>query len=108
MKNGKQMCSIYREKKEVKKKSGKGSNDHMTVGKGEIENITVVKEGGGCSTNGHMTVGNEGGAGWRGREKGGREEGGGYGRGEERRGERGGVRAGEGKGGKPVLFGLVG
>ena len=32
------MCSIYREKKEVKKKSGKGSNGHMTVGKGEIEN----------------------------------------------------------------------
>ena len=36
------MCSIYREKK-----SGKGSNGHMTVGKGEIENIIVGKEGGG-------------------------------------------------------------
>ena len=38
------MCSIYREKK-VKKK--KGSNGHMTVGKGgEIENITGEREGG--------------------------------------------------------------
>ena len=47
------MCSIYREKKEVKKKSGKGSNGHMTVGKGEIEKITIGKRGGGgCSTNG--------------------------------------------------------
>ena len=43
----------------------------MTIGKGEIENITVKKGGGGCSTSGHITVGNEGGAGWRGREKGG-------------------------------------
>ena len=56
------MCSIYREKKEVKK-SGKGSNGHMTVGKREMENITIGKGGGGgwCSTNGHMTVGKEGG-----------------------------------------------
>ena len=39
------MYSIYREKKkEVKKKSGKGSNDHMTIGKGEMENITVVSQ----------------------------------------------------------------
>ena len=45
----------------------------MTVGKGEMENITIGKGGGGCSTNGHMTVGKEGGAGWRGREKGGGE-----------------------------------
>ena len=40
------MCSIYREKKEVKK-NGKSSNGHMTVGKGEIDNITVRKGGGG-------------------------------------------------------------
>ena len=33
----------------------------MTFGKGEIENITVGKGSGGCSTNGHMTVGEEGG-----------------------------------------------
>ena len=51
----------------------------MTVGKGEIENITIGKGGGGCSTNSHMTVGKEGGVDWRGREKGGREEGGGGG-----------------------------
>ena len=31
----------------------------MTVGKGEIENITVEKGGRGCFTNGHMTVGKE-------------------------------------------------
>ena len=54
------MCSIYREKKS-KKKSGKGSNGHMTFGNGEIENITVGKGSGGCSTNSHMTVGEEGG-----------------------------------------------
>ena len=36
--------SIYREKKEVKKKSEKGSNDHMTIGKGEMENITVMSQ----------------------------------------------------------------
>ena len=41
----------------MKKKSRKGSNGHMTVGKREIENITVEKKGRGCSTNGHMTVG---------------------------------------------------
>ena len=35
------MCSIYR------KKSGKGSNDHMTVGNEEMENITVGNEKGG-------------------------------------------------------------
>ena len=39
------MCSIYRDKKEVKKKSGKGSNGHMTVGKRDMENITVGKGG---------------------------------------------------------------
>ena len=56
------MCSIYRERKEVKKKSGKCSNGHVTVGKGgEMKNITVGKLVGGCSTNGHMTVGKEGG-----------------------------------------------
>ena len=33
----------------------------MTFGKGEIENITVGKGSGGCSTNSHMTVGEEGG-----------------------------------------------
>ena len=49
----------------------------MTIGKGEMENITVGKGGGGCSTNSHMTVGKEGRVGWRGREKVGREEGGG-------------------------------
>ena len=27
----------------MEKKSGKGSNDHMIVGNGEMENITVVK-----------------------------------------------------------------
>ena len=53
----------------------KGSNGHMTIGTGEMENITVGKGGGGCSTNNHMTVGKEGGAGWRRREKGGREGG---------------------------------
>ena len=98
------ICSIYREKKRSEKKSGKGSNNHMTVGNGEMENITVVKGGGGCSTNGHMTVGNDGGGGgggggggccWRGREKVGSWEGEGEG---EMRGERGGVRAREGKG----------
>ena len=31
----------------MKKKSRKGSNGHMTVGKGEIDNITVGKGGGG-------------------------------------------------------------
>ena len=42
------MCSIYREEKEVKKKSGKCSNSHTTVGKGEeMKNITVGKLGGG-------------------------------------------------------------
>ena len=56
------------------KKSEKGSNGHMTVGKGEMENITVGKGDGGCSINGHVTVGKEGGVGWRGSEKGGREE----------------------------------
>ena len=56
------ICSIYREKKEVKKK--KGFNGHMTVGKGgEIENITVGKWDRGCSTNGHMTVVKKGGEG---------------------------------------------
>ena len=54
-----------------------------------MENITVEKGGGGCSTNGHITVGKEGGVGRRGREKGGREEGGvGQGGEGERRGER--------------------
>ena len=47
MKNGKPMCSIYREKKRSEKKSGKGSNGHMIVGKGEMENITVGKGDGG-------------------------------------------------------------
>ena len=51
----------------------------MTVGKREMKNITVGKRGGGCSTNDHMTVEKEGGAGWRGREKGERERGGGGG-----------------------------
>ena len=40
------ICSIYRKKKEVKK-SGKCFNGHMTVGKGEMENITVRKGVGG-------------------------------------------------------------
>ena len=51
------MCSIYREKKRSEKKSEKGFNGHMIVENGEMENITVGKGGGGCSTNGHMTVG---------------------------------------------------
>ena len=83
------MCSIYRDKKEVKKKSGKGSNGHMTIGKGEMENITVGKGGGGvfhqrshdrCKGRGGRLEGK--GEGWerrgegcgRGEEKGGGEE----------------------------------
>ena len=45
-----------------------------------MENITVGKGGGGCSTNRHMTIGKKGGAGWRGREKSGREDRDGLGR----------------------------
>ena len=100
------MCSIYREKKRSEKKSGKGSNNHMTVGNGEMGNITVVKGGGGCSTNGHMTVGNDGGGGGGGGKGEGGELGRGRGRGDERR-ERGGTGQG-GEGGRPVLFGPVG
>ena len=77
----------------MNKKSGKCSNGHMTIGKGEMENITVGKGGGGCSTNSHMTVGKKGG---------GRLEGKGEGW-ERRRGER--ARDGLGR---PVLFGPVG
>ena len=43
-----------------------------------MENITVGKGGGGCYTNRHMTIGKKGGVGWRGREKGGREDRGGW------------------------------
>ena len=42
----------------------------LTVGKGEIENITVGKGGGGCSTNDHMAVGKEGGGGLEGKGEG--------------------------------------
>ena len=47
----------------MKKKKWEMFHLSLTVGKGEIKNITVGKGGGGCSTNGHMTVGKEGGGG---------------------------------------------
>ena len=55
------MCSIYREKKEVKKKSGKGSNGHMTVGKGEIENREYYRWERGWGVFHQRSVGKEGG-----------------------------------------------
>ena len=72
----------------MKKKSGKGSNDHMIIGKGEMENITVVSQRSYDRWNLEMK--------------------GGPARGEGRRGGGGGVRARRGKGGRLVLFGPVG
>ena len=66
------------------KKNGKGSNDHMTVGKGEIENVTVVSQRSHDRWNLEMKGGATGGEGSR------------EGKGE-RRGERGGGVEGESK-----------
>ena len=77
----------------------------MIVGKREMENITIGKWGGGCSTNGHMTVGKEGGPT---RGEGRRVGRGGGGEGEFAGGERRWGEEGRDGLGRPVLFWPVG
>ena len=70
-----------------------------------MENITVMSQRSHDRWNLEMKGGPVGGEGRRGGGGGG---GGGWSREGERKGDRGGVRAREGKGGRPVLFGPVG